>query len=302
MPFSSGTLGLFGAAAAFLIWGLLPIYWKALQGVPALELICHRVVWCMVFTALILTLQRRWGDIRTLLHQPRSILLLLLSACLITVNWVIYVWAVNANHMLEASLGYYINPLLNVLMGWLIFRDRLNPLQRLAIGLALAGVCVSLVSYGRPPWIALSLAVSFALYGLVRKVVQSGPLAGLFFETLLMTLPAGLWLARLEWQGTGALGLLDARGVALLLGTGAVTALPLLCFAHAVRRLRLVTVGIMQYIAPTCTFLLGVLVYKEPFDTARLVTFCFIWGGVLLYILDGVRMAQQERGVVPTKT
>jgi len=298
MSLSRTAAGLFAAAAAFFGWGVLPVYWKALKQVPAEELICHRIVWCMVFSALVLTLQKRWGAVRELATQGRSLLLLCCSAVLVFANWFIYVWAVNADHVVDASLGYYINPLVNVLLGWLAFRDGLNRAQSVAIALAGAGVCVSLVHFGKLPWIALSLAFSFGTYGLVRKVVRTEPLPGLFFETLLLTAPCAAFLVWREVQGVGALGRLAPGETLLLLGSGAITALPLLSFSFAVRRLRLVTVGVMQYIAPTCMFLLGVFAYGEPFGFAQGVTFACIWAGVAVYVSDGLRSYRRERALL----
>lgn len=301
MTLSRTTTGLLGAAAAFFGWGILPVYWKALKQVPSEELICHRIIWCMVFSALVLTLQKRWGAVREIATQKRSLLLLCCSAVLVFANWFIYVWAVNADHVVDASLGYYINPLVNVLLGWLAFRDGLNRAQSLAIVLAAAGVGVSLVHFGKLPWIALSLAFSFGTYGLVRKVVRTEPLPGLFFETLLLTLPCAGFLLWRGVNGNGALGHLDVSHTLLLLGSGAITALPLLSFSFAVRRLRLVTVGVMQYIAPTCMFLLGVFVYGEPFGLAQGVTFACIWAGVGVYLTDGFRSYRKEHRLMRKK-
>lgn len=298
MSLSRTAAGLLGAGAAFFGWGILPVFWKALIMVPADELICHRIVWCMVFSGIVLTLQHRWGAVKELATQKRSLLLLCCSAVLVFVNWFIYVWAVNADHVVDASLGYYINPLVNVLLGWIAFRDGLNRGQTVAIILAGCGVAVSVAHFGKLPWIALSLAFSFGTYGLVRKVVRTEPLPGLFFETLLLTLPAGGYLLFKGVQGTGALGHLDTTHTLLLLSSGAVTALPLLSFSFAVRRLRLVTVGVMQYIAPTCMFLLGVFAYGEAFGLAHGVTFACIWAGVGVYLSDGLRSYRKERKIL----
>lgn len=301
MHFSRTSSGLLGAAGAFLGWGILPIYWKALKTVPPLELICHRIVWCMAFSALVLTLQGRWGAVGALMREKRNIALLLLSSALVSLNWFIYVWAVNANHVVEASLGYYINPLVNVLLGYIFFRDKLNRLQGLAILLATLGVGVSLIHVGRLPLFALALAFTFGIYGLVRKVVHTEALPGLFFETLLATIPAGAYLLWREAHGIGALGHAGMSQNLLLVGTGAVTALPLLCFSFAVRRLRLVTVGIMQYLSPTCMFLLGVFAYGEAFGVAQFLTFSCIWCGVLLYVTDGLHAYRREHLVLLDK-
>lgn len=301
MPISPASAGILGAAAAFLSWGLLPMYWKALGQIPALEIICHRIVWSMVLLALVLTVQRRWDSIVSLVANRRNLLLLALTSMLLAGNWFVFIWAVNDNHVVETSLGYYINPLVNVLLGFIAFRETLNRRQAMAIGLALLGVLVSVVHYGRLPWIALFLAVTFGLYGMVRKIVPVSPVPGLFFESLLLSLPAGGLLLHLHFQGSGGLGSAGPGLDILLLGAGVVTTAPLLCFAFAVRRLRLVTVGVMQYIAPTGMFLLGVFRYGEEFGLARLITFCCIWAGVAVYVLDGLRLHRQESRLLHRK-
>ncbi len=274
------------------------MYWKALNAVPPLEMICHRIVWCMVLLGIAMTLQRRWGRFGNLLRSRRCVLYLMLTAVLLAVNWFIFVWAVNNNHVVETSLGYYINPLVNALLGFLVFRDTLNRRQSLAIAFAVIGVLISVVHYGRLPWIALALAFSFALYGLIRKIVDAPPIASLFFETLLLTFPAGGVLIQYSLQGTGAMFAGNATQDMLLFGAGLVTAVPLLFFNFAVQRLRLVTVGIMQYIAPTGMFLLGVFRYGEEFGLVSLVTFCCIWLGVIIYLMDGINLHRQESRIL----
>ncbi len=278
--------GLFAGLGAFLIWGVLPVYWKALGAVPAAEILCHRIVWSFVFVALILTLCRRWQEVSSLLRSRQSVGLLAISSLMLSVNWFTYIWGVNAGFVLEASLGYYINPLVNVLLGCLVFRDRLRRLQVLAILLAAAGVLNMVLNYGRVPWIALILAFSFAMYGLIRKVVRTESLPGLWLETAIMGAPALGFLLLQESQGSFAsLGLeVDL----LLAGAGLVTSLPLLLFAFSARRLRLVEVGILQYIAPTSMFLLGLLVYKEPFNLAKLISFICIWIGIIIYMAESI--------------
>ncbi|MEF2145484.1 MAG: EamA family transporter RarD [Desulfovibrionaceae bacterium] len=277
------------ALSAFLLWGLLPVYWKSLQVVPPLELLCHRMVWSVPFTALILTLQGRWGETLHALRALRTVGLLLVSSAMICINWYLYIWAVTTGHVVESSLGYFINPLVNVLLGVIFFRDRLNQLQCFAILLAIVGVGYSIVGYGSIPWLSLGLAFSFGFYGLVRKLVKIAALPGLFVETLLLGIPAGIWLVRLYWQGQGAFLHVSPSVDLLLLCAGAVTSVPLMAFAGGARRLTLTTLGTLQYLAPTCAFLLGVFLYGEPFDTHKLVAFLFIWGGVAVYVADGIR-------------
>ncbi len=279
--------GLAAATFAYVCWGLLPIYWKVLGQVPALEIICHRVVWSLVFTGALLVALGRLGEVFRALRTRRDMLLLAASSSLIGLNWFLYVWAVNDGHVLEASLGYYLNPLVNVVLGVAVFGDRLGRPQRIAVGLAALGVAVQLVAQGRLPWIALALAISFGLYGMVRKLMSVESLPGLFLETLFLTVPAGGYLGWLYLSGLGAMGHLGLGTDLLLAGAGVVTGLPLLAFAFGARRITMTTLGILQYLGPTGMLLLGVLVYGESFGPSQAVTFGLIWAGVALYTVDG---------------
>lgn len=283
------TSGVLALASSFVCWGLLPVYWKALSRVPALEIICHRIVWSLVCTGLLLLVTGRAGAVRQALGSRRNVLLLACSSSLIAVNWFLYIWAVNAGHVLDASLGYYLNPLVNVVLGMAVFGDRLNRTRAIAVGLAGAGVAVQVAMLGRFPWIALILALTFGLYGMVRKLMSLESLPGLFLETLVLGLPAGgylLWLAR---AGSGSLGSFGPGTDILLVGAGVVTTLPLLSFAFGARRITLTTLGVLQYLSPTGMFLLGTLAYGEPFGAVQAATFCLIWAGVALYTADGIR-------------
>ena len=280
--------GLAATVVAFLIWGLLPLYLKALASVPALQIMCHRIVWCCVAVLAWLALR---GDLRavwTALARPATRWRLMASAVLISVNWLIYIWAVNGGHVVEASLGYFINPLLNVALGVMVLSERLNRAQWAAVGLAAAGVAYLAIVTGRPPWIALALAASFGTYGLIRKVIAVEAVPGLAAETLLLTPFAVTFLLWSEHQGTGALGHVGTATDALLLASGVITALPLALFAYGARRIRLSTVGLVQYIGPTLQFLLGVLVYHEPFPRARAIGFVMIWMALGIYAADGL--------------
>ncbi len=291
---SESAAGLASAAFAFLSWGLFPLYWKALAHVPPVEILCHRIFWSCLFVALVLAIQGRWSEVRTALGGRRRSLLLA-SGLLIGLNWLTYIWAVNSGRVIEASLGYFLNPLVNVLLGYLFLGERLRRAQRVAILLAGLGVVNELLAVGHVPWVALALAFSFGLYGLVRKAMPAGPLPGLFIETAILTLPAGLWLARLHVTGAGALGGTSVETTVLLLGAGIVTSLPLLAFAYGVRRLRLVTMGLIQYISPTCTFLLGVFVFREHIPPSRPVTFALIGIGVACYSIEMVVFLRRRR-------
>jgi chloramphenicol-sensitive protein RarD len=281
--------GVLYAGAAFLIWGLSPVYWKALQRVPALEIVTHRVVWSFVFLMGLTLVQRRWGEFRDALKTPRTLMILALTTLLVSCNWLLYIWAVNAGYMLQASLGYYINPLVNVLLGLLFLKERLRRPQAVAVLLACAAVLFRTVSHGEPPWIALTLGFTFGFYGLIRKVAPVGSLVGLTVETLLLTAPGVAYLLFLESQAAGALFHGSRSLDALLVGTGVFTAVPLLCFNLGARRINLSTVGLMQYIAPSGMFLLAVLVYGEPFTAAQGWTFVMFWTALAIYSVDSVR-------------
>lgn len=275
------------ALTAFLIWGLLPIYWKSLDVVPSLELLCHRIIWSLGFVFLVLLLTKRLGEFRAAFTNPKTVLGLLLSSALVSGNWFTYIWAVNNNHVVESSLGYYINPLVNVLLGFIFFKDKLRPAQWTAVALATIGVVALVWGHGRLPWIALVLAFTFAFYGLVRKKVVIGAMPGLMFETMLSSVPALIYLGYLYSNEQMSLGAHGFAIDALLIGAGAITAIPLVLFAFGARRLSMATLGILQYIAPTLQFSLGVFLYGEPFTRTHAITFSFIWAGVILYSVEG---------------
>lgn len=265
-----------------------------MAGVSAFELIAHRIVWSLVFLLGLLAWQRKFATLRPGFASVRMVALNLTSSLLLAVNWTVYVWAVNAGHVIETSLGYFLVPLVNVGLGALVLHEKLRRLQWLAIGLAAAGVTVLLTRVGHVPWIALSLAGTWAGYGLLKKKSALGSVAGLTVETLLL-LPLALGLL-LWWHhaGVGALGRVDGRTHLLILTAGVVTAVPLLLFAYGAQRIRLTTLGLLQYLAPTVQFFIGLLVYREAFDTARLQAFALIWCGLILYSADGF-WAQRHR-------
>jgi chloramphenicol-sensitive protein RarD len=294
-PHSDLTAGFLAAFAAFLAWGLLPVYWKSLLGVPPLEILCHRILWSLVFIAAILTFKHRWAETFAPLRTPRNLLILSLSSLTIACNWLVYIWAVNNGNVLATSLGYYINPLVNVLFGFVFFRERLNPMQTAAIGLAALGVANSVLGYGEFPWISLTLAVTFACYGLLRKIAAVESLPGLFLETMVLAPAALVYVLYLQAVGTSGFLAGHARIDLLLVGAGAATALPLIGFAFGARRLRLTTIGLLQYIAPSIAFGLGVFAYHEPFGPSHLLTFACIWSGLALYTVDSVRAIRRHR-------
>ena len=285
---SSPLPGLLIGLTAFLIWGMSPIYWKELKSVQALEIILHRIVWSFFFLIPIVMLRGRRSAFFAALRNPRAMAILSVTALLISSNWFIYIWAVANNHLLQASLGYYINPLVNVLLGMLFLGERLRRLQVLSVAIAAAGVLYLTFYVGQFPWISLFLAFSFGFYGLIRKAVDVASIVGLAIETMLLSIPAGIYLIMLFSNDAGAFLRIDGHTDLLLVGASVVTAVPLLLFTISARRLRLTTVGFIQYIAPTCMFLLGVFLYQEHFATEQVVTFIMIWIALCLYSLDSV--------------
>ncbi len=277
--------GILAAIGAYASWGLLPIYWKLLAHVPTLQLLGHRIVWSFAVLGIFLALKQRLGALKRSLTL-RTWRIYILASLLIGVNWCIYVWSVNAGYIVETSLGYFINPLLSVLLGVVFLRERLRPLQCLPLLLAAAGVIYLTLSYGRPPWIALCLAVTFSLYGLVKKKAPLGAFEGLTLETGLLLLPALIWLGASQARGTGVFLHTGPGTDLLLLGAGMVTTAPLVMFASAAQRIPLSMVGILQYIAPTIQFLLGVFLYHEPFSRTQLLGFGAVWSAVGLFLLE----------------
>jgi len=248
--------GVLAAVVAYTLWGILPVYWKAVQAVPALEILAHRTVWSLVFVLLLLAARRQWDWLRQAREKPKMFLVFGLTTCLLGANWFTYIWAVNSDHVVDSSLGYFINPLFSVLLGVLLLGERLRLGQGIAIAFALAGVVFLTVAYGAFPWIALTLAGTFGLYGLLRKTAPLGSLEGLTLETALLSVPTLAYLLALESAGRGSFGHAGTATSLLLVGAGVVTAFPLLMFAYAARNVTLGTVGILQYIAPTLQFLL----------------------------------------------
>lgn len=294
--------GVLAGVAAYTLWGLLPVYWKALQTVPALEILVHRTVWSLVFVLLLQAILRRWDWLRLVRQQPRMLRIFLGSTVLLSVNWLTYIWAVNAGHVVDASLGYFINPLVSVLLGMIFLGERLRPWQGVAVGLAAASVLYLTLGLGSLPWIALVLAGTFGFYGLLRKTAPLGSMEGLSVETALLSLPALAYLLALEATGQGSFGHAGATTSLLLAFTGVVTAVPLLLFAWAARNTTLATVGILQYIAPTFQFLLGLLVYHEPFSPARLLGFGGVWLALVIYTGEALMQERHRRAAAAAGT
>jgi chloramphenicol-sensitive protein RarD len=281
--------GVLYAGMAFFIWGISPVYWKAMHQVPALEIIAHRTVWAFFFLIVLTLVQKRWVEFKAVLQTPRSMAILFLTAILVCVNWLVYVWAVNAGYLLQASLGYYINPLVNVMLGMVFLRERLSRQQTVAVLLACGAVVYRTVALGQFPWISVTLGFGFGIYGLIRKVAPVTSLVGLTVETLWLTPFATAYLVYLEIYGEGTFLHGGAFLDVLFAGTGVLTAVPLLFFNLAARRINLSTVGLMQFISPSCMFLLAVAAYGEPFSAGQLWTFALIWAALAIYSIDSLR-------------
>ena len=274
--------------AAFATWGLIPVYWKLLKTVSAAEILAHRFVWTTVFLIVLLTWQRRWPELREAARSRRTLLYCLASGLALSINWLFFIWAVNVGRVVETSLGYFMTPLVNVLFGAIFLRERLTRWQLVSVLLALVGVLNLTLGYGKFPWVAMVLCVSFGLYGLLRKKSGTRPIPGLFLETTLLTPIALLYLLNLQRGGVLIFGPAHWSFVLLLVSTGVVTGLPLVWFGHAARHLRLTTIGFLQYLAPTGSFFLGVFLYHEPFTRAHLITFTFIWTALAVFTVEAV--------------
>ena len=276
------------ALSAYLAWGIFPLYFKAIRQVPAPEILAHRIVWSAIFLALLVTASGRWREVAAAVRPTRRIGVYALSTALVSTNWLLYIWAVTTGRVLEASLGYFINPLVNVLLGVLLLREHLQKRQAAALLLAAAGVLVLVARLGTIPWLALALAFSFGGYALVRKKARIDPVVGLLIETLLLAPAAAALIVLRGLEHTGFLGS-DARTTTLLLLAGVITAVPLIWFAHGVRTLRLSTMGLIQYVSPTLQFLCAVAVFHEPFTRAHAIAFSCIWLGLVLYSTQAFR-------------
>jgi chloramphenicol-sensitive protein RarD len=286
---------------AYLCWGFFPIYFKELRPSGAVEILAHRVVWSVVFVALLLTVVRRWSGIRQLLRRPRTLLGIGLAAVLIGVNWGVYIYGVNAGHVVETSLGYFINPLVSVLFGMIFFGERLRPWQWVAIGTGAAAVLVLTVDYGRLPWIALSLAISFGSYGLVKKRLGLPPAEGLLLESSWLALPALGYLGWLSARGDSTFTSVSTAHTVLLTLAGVATAVPLLLFAGAANRVPLVGLGILQYLTPCIQLAVGVFLYHEPMPPARLAGFALVWVALAVFTAEALHNSARRRAASATR-
>lgn len=288
-PRDSAVTGLFAGLGAFLLWGGLVMYWHVLAAVPSSEILAHRMIWSLVAVTPMVYFSRRFAEVRAALASPEIMLRITVSALIIAGNWGLYIWAVTQGHVLEASLGYYINPLANVLLGTLFLHERPSRLQCLAIAIAACGVLWSVVKVGTFPWIGLSLAGTFALYGFCRKTVRVESVPGLFLETVILFPMAAAWLMWLYSQGESHFLSISWQVTLLLMGTGLATSIPLLLFAYAARHMQLSTLGLLQYLSPTITFLIGVFVLGETITADAMVTFACIWVALGIYTFCAVR-------------
>ncbi|ALV34214.1 EamA family transporter RarD [Streptomyces sp. CdTB01] len=301
---SEQRIGLLNGFAAYGMWGLVPLFWPLLKPAGSVEILAHRMVWSLGFVAVALVVMRRWAWAGELLRQPRRLALITVAAAVITVNWGVYIWSVNNGHVVEASLGYFINPLVTIALGVLVLKERLRPVQWAAVGIGFAAVVVLTVGYGQPPWISLTLAFSFATYGFVKKKVGLGGIESLAAETAIQFLPA---LAYLLWLGSRGDSTFATEGPghgALLAATGVVTALPLVCFGAAAIRVPLSTLGLLQYLAPVFQFLLGILYFHEAMPVERWAGFALVWLALCLLTADAWRaarrVAREREAAVPT--
>lgn len=285
---------LFGAAA-YLLWGLFPLYWPLLEPAGPAEILAHRFVWSFVFVLALVAMQRQLARLWAVVRDRRRLAPLALAAVIISVNWYVYIYGVNSGRVVETSLGYFINPLVTVLLGVVVLHERLRRIQWVAVAVAAIAVVVLAVDYGRPPWIALALAGSFGAYGLIKKQVAVGATEGLVVESGVLLLPAIAFLAALEVRGDAAFGHAGPGAALLLVGAGLVTAVPLILFAASARRAPLVTLGLLQYLAPVLQFLLGVLLFDEAMPTVRWIGFALVWLALVLFTIDQVRHTRRRQ-------
>jgi chloramphenicol-sensitive protein RarD len=277
------TIGVIYALLAFALWGVLPLYWKLLKEVSAEEILANRILWSFVFVGVLMSLFKQWDKFILILKSKKNLKLIFLCSIMITINWFTYIWAVNNDHIVDTSLGYYINPLFAVFLGVTVLKEKINKIQAVSLLLAAVGVILITIQHGKIPWIALTLAISFGLYGLFKKMLTVDSMTGLTLETTILMPVALVYVLFKQFTGAGALGTGSILTTVMLIGAGIVTATPLLCFAKAAKRVELSTIGFLQYISPTIGLVLGILVFKENFTSNHLVSFGFIWLALITY-------------------
>lgn len=287
--------GFLFALSAYLLWGALPLYLKLLDHIPPAEVVAHRILWSLPIAGVVLVALKRTTELREALASPKMLAQAALTAFLITINWGVYVWAISAERTLDAALGYYINPLLSVGLGALLLSESLTRLQLAAIGLAALAVTILTWETGTLPWVALALAGSWGFYALFRKTLPIGPSQGFFLEILILSVPATIYMIYLHSTGQGHFLVGTTKDTMLLIGCGSVTAIPLILYANGAKLLRLSTIGMMQYIAPTCIFVIAMLVFKEPFPPVKAVAFGLIWAALILFTISALKPRQTSK-------
>lgn len=278
--------GVMYAVAAYTLWGILPLYWKVINSVSSIEILSNRIVWAFVFTIIIIAATKQWDELKRIAKDKKQMFYIFIASILIAINWGLYIWAVNSDKIVDASLGYYINPLLAVALGVLIFKEKLNYWTGFALIIALIGVIVKTVQYGKIPWISLALAISFALYGAIKKLVKVNSIVGLTLETVMLTPVAAAYILSRYYSGVSAFQAEGALVILMLIGGGVVTAVPLLLFASGAKRLPLSLIGFTQYISPTISLFIGIFIFSESFTAIDMVAFCFIWAALAIYSLS----------------
>lgn len=284
------TAGVIYAIAAYIVWGILPIYWKLLDNVFPMEVLAHRIVWSLIFMCIVITVTKQWDEFKHIIKDKRQMLYIFIASIMITINYGVYIWAINSNKIIEASLGYYINPLLAVLLGIIIFKEKVNFLTGTALIVAFVGVLIKAIQYGKVPWISLSLAISFALYGAIKKSVSVSPTVGITLEVAMITPFALIYIGLRNISGVSAFNIQGASIIFLLIGSGVATAVPLLLFASGAKRIPLSLIGFTQYICPTIVLLIGIFMYNEGFTTIDMIAFGFIWLAIVIYSFSQVSL------------
>ena len=289
------TKGVIYAIAAYTLWGVLPVYWKLIDSVFSMEILSNRIVWAFVFTIVIIGVTKQWEELKLIARDKKQMLYIFIASILIAFNWGLYIWAVNSDKIVDASLGYYINPLLAVVLGVVIFKEKLSFLQGGALFIAFIGVIIKTMQYGKIPWISLGLAISFALYGATKKLIKANSIVGLTLETIMLTPAALAYIGVRQLSGVGAFQKEGIVVILLLMGAGIVTAVPLLLFASGARRLPMSVLGFTQYISPTISLVIGIFVYHEGFTAIDVVGFCFIWVALVMYSISQIREVRSKK-------
>ncbi|MVX65497.1 EamA family transporter RarD [Clostridium chromiireducens] len=291
------TTGVIYAVIAYILWGILPVYWKFISSVSSIEILSDRIVWAFVFTILIIMVTKQWSELKLIAKDTKQMFYIFIASILIAINWGLYIWAVNSDRIVDASLGYYINPLLAVALGVIIFKEKLSYWTGAALTIASIGVIVKTVQYGKVPWISLGLAISFGLYGAIKKSVKANSIVGLTLETAMLTPVATAYIVSRHVSGLGDFKTEGTLVILLLIGAGVVTAIPLLLFASSARRLPLSLIGFTQYISPTISLIIGVFVYNEGFTTVDMIAFCFIWAALIVYSFSQISLVKSPKNI-----